>query len=273
MATILITDSTANLAANIIEQYQIKVIPLNIHLPDMVFKEGDISNSEYYRRLREEKFSPQTSQPSPADFLNVYKLLQPDDEAVVILISSCLSGTVQSALVARDMYSYPDHITVIDSWSAAMGLGFQVMKAGRMIAEGSSVKEIENELMVMREKMKIFFVVDTLEYLIRGGRISHVRGFIGNILKVKPVLALNEGQIRLAEKVRTRQKALDGLVSQLRQDLRDVHEVAVAHVDAEAAACLLAERIEEIYPHPVIGELGPVIGSHTGPGTLGLIYY
>lgn len=273
MATIIITDSTANLTAPVIEEYQIKVVPLNVHLPDMVFKEGEISNTEYYRRLREEKFVPRTSQPSPADFLTLYETLKPEDNAIVILISSYLSGTVQSAQLARDMFTDSERITVIDSYSSAMGLGFQVIKAAQMSAEGKTAAEIEKEILSLRDKMKIFFVVDTLEYLIRGGRISHVRGFIGSVLKVKPVLTLSEGQIRLHEKVRTHQKAVDGLINRLKQDINDVHEVAVVHVDAPESGELLAEKVRTIFPHPVTGDLGPVIGSHVGPGTLGLIYY
>jgi DegV family protein with EDD domain len=269
----LVTDSTANLGIETIQKYQIKVVPLNVHLPDLVFKEGEVPNSEYYRRLKEEKFSPQTSQPSPADFLDVFNLLQPEDEAIVILISSHLSGTVQSALIARDMFSYPEHITVIDSYSSAMGLGFQVIKAAHMIKEGKSLTDITNEIVSVRDSMKLFFVVDTMEYLVRGGRVSHISGFLGNMLKIKPILYLKDGQIRLYDKVRTRQKALEELMNLLQQDIENIHKVAVVHVDAEEAAGLLAQRIKEVFPDPIVGELGPVIGSHTGPGTLGLIYY
>lgn len=273
MATVIITDSTANLDASVLDKFAIKVAPLNVHLPDVVFKEGEISNTEYYRRLREEKFVPRTSQPSPADFLTLYKSLKPEDNAIVILISSKLSGTVQSAQLACEMFSGSERIKIIDSYSSTMGLGFQVIKAAQMVAEGKTTAEIEKEIFTLRDRMNIFFVVDNLEYLLRGGRISQLSSLIGSILKVKPVLNLADGQIGLYEKVRTHQKALDGLINRLKQNIQDVHEVAVGHVDAPDEAGLLAERVKDIFPHPVICDVGPVIGSHVGPGTLGLIYY
>mgnify|MGYP000846719902 FL=1 len=273
MATMIITDSTANLDASVLDRFAIKVVPLNVHLPDVVFKEGELSNTEYYRRLREEKFMPRTSQPSPADFLTLYKSLRPEDNAMVILISSKLSGTVQSAQLACEMFAGHERIKVIDSYSAVMGLGFQVIKAAQMAAAAKTTAEIEKEIFTLRDKMQIFFVVDNLEYLLRGGRISQLSSFIGSILKVKPVLNLADGQIGLYEKVRTHQKAVDGLINRLKQDIQNVHEVAVVHVDAQDEAELLAERVKEIFPHPIISHVNPVIGSHVGPGTLGLIYY
>lgn len=269
----IITDSTANLPPAIIKKYGIEVVPLNVHLPDMDFKEGEIPNSEYYRRLQQEKIFPHTSQPSPAEFLALYNRLGPEDEAIVILISSHLSGTIQSALLARDMFKDSNRITVIDSYSSAMGLGFQVIKACELAEQAKSTSDIKREVENLQARLKLYFVVDTMEYLARGGRISHVKGFIGNILKVKPILTLVNGQIRLYEKVRTRQKALEVILHKLEQDLPDVQEVTVLHVEAPEEAKMFAEKVSHIFPCSIIGDIGPVIGTHVGPGTLALVYY
>jgi len=186
MSTFIITDSTAYLPDEIINQYNVTILSLNVHLPDHDFKEGqDMSNAAYYQYLKENRVFPSTSQPAAGEFLEVFKRLQPGDEALVILLSSKLSGTVQSAQIACSMMP-PGHppITIIDSMSSAMGLGFQVMRAGEMLEQGHSIEKVAAAVSEMIKAMQVFFIVDDLEYLSRGGRISKTGSILGNILLV-----------------------------------------------------------------------------------------
>lgn len=276
MSRIIITDSTSYLPQSIIDKYDIKIIPLNVHLPDKVFKEGvGLTNQEYYHRLKTEKIFPHTSQPSPADFLEQFNQLQTGDEAIVITISSLLSGTVQAAALARDMTDNKDiGITVIDSNSTIIGLGFQVIKACEMASQNQPITAIRDEIIRIQQKLKGFFIVDDLEYLVRGGRVSHVKGFIGNVLKMKPILTLTDGQINLYENVRTRQKALSVILDKLAYDQNHLEQVSVVHVDAPNEVQELACEVAKITSLPIlVTEVGPVIGTHVGPGSVGVFYY
>jgi DegV family protein with EDD domain len=276
MKTLLITDSTAYLPDEIINHYGIHVLPLNVHLPERVFKEGqDMSNNEYYQFLKTNRVFPSTSQPSTGEFLAHFEKLRSDDQALVILLSSKLSGTVQSATIARSMLSSPNPpITIIDSMSSAMGLGFQVIRAAEMLEAGKELQEIEQELAAMQETMQVYFIVDNLEYLSRGGRISKLGGFLGNMLKLKPILSLRSGEIVLFDKVRTSGKAIKQMLEELEKHHADLHKINVIHVDALQAAERLRAKIEETYSVPIyLIEAGPVIGTHLGPGMLGIIFY
>jgi DegV family protein with EDD domain len=157
MAVSVITDSTAYLPAEIINRYNIKVVPLNVHLPDQVFKESQgLSNTQYYNLLRNNKLFPTTSQPSAGEFFEIFNGLSPGEEAVAILISSHLSGTVQSALIARDMLAEgQEAITIIDSLSTSMGLGFQVIKACEGLAQGKTVSQIHREVLAVGQRMRL----------------------------------------------------------------------------------------------------------------------
>ncbi|HPT69595.1 MAG TPA: DegV family protein [Syntrophomonas sp.] len=276
MPTMLITDSTAYLPEFIVEKYAIKIMSLNVHLPQQDFKEGEgLSNQDYYQYLRNNRVFPTTSQPSAGEFLELFKQLSPDDEALVILISSKLSGTVQSAQIACSMLP-DDHppVTIIDSLSAAMGLGFQVIRAAEMLAEGFAVNEIKTEIESMREPMQIYFMVDDLEYLVRGGRISKLSGILGNILQLKPILTVRAGEIVLFDKVRTTGKALQRIFDEMEKHRQDLHKITVLHVDAPESAHRLQTKLQADYSVPVyLVEAGPVIGTHVGPGCLALIFY
>jgi DegV family protein with EDD domain len=275
MALNIITDSTADLPAHFAENNSVKVVPLNIHIRNEVFRDGiDISNSDYYSLLRREKIFPLTSQPSSGDFLNIYENLQNNDDALVLLISSQLSGTIQSAQLASDMMDNKDiRIEIIDSLSTTTGLAFQVIKACELKKAGKNIDEIKAEIGKIRDQLKIFFVVDDLEYLSRGGRISHISKLIGSILQIKPVLCINKGKIEVFEKIRTRKKAVERIIFEL-NNYENLQKLAVIHVDALDEALLLHDKIKEFFPGKIlINEVGPVIGTHTGPGSLGLVFY
>ena len=277
MARYVVTDSTSDLPFPFRKDDGIKIVPLNVHIHDKTFKDGvDLTNQEYYKRLRNESISPLTSQPSAGDFAEIFDSCADGDEIVAVLISSHLSGTVQSALLAREtvLQKRDLKIEIIDSLSAAIGLGLQVIKCAEMIQADKTITEIKAELLRIQDKSRIFFVVDDLEYLYRGGRISNISKQIGNLLQLKPILTLVEGRIEVFDKVRTKQKALRQILKQAKEDVMQIERLAIIHIDNEEEASIMAREVKEFYSGPLlITEPGPVIGTHAGPGTIGLAYY
>lgn len=277
MARYVITDSTAYLSSDILERYNIVTVPLNVHLDGQIYKEGlDITNDEFYRLLRASKSFPTTSQPSAGEFLDVFSRLQPEDEAIVIVISSELSGTIQSAEVAHRMLSYDlqDKISVVDSRFTSLGLAFQVIKAAEMLASGHSRPDILQALAMMQSNQAIFFIVNDLQYLVRGGRLSKTGGLVGNLLQVRPILHVCQGRIELFEKVRTTEKALGVMLHEVEKQRETLQGLGIIHVQSPVEAEKLKNRLEAEFGLPVIiSEAGPVIGSHAGPGALGVAYY
>jgi DegV family protein with EDD domain len=276
MSTLLISDSTSYLPENLINDYGIIIIPLNLHLEGKSYKEGrDISHAEFYHLFKSSKMFPTTSQPSAGEFLEVFQSLNPDDEALVILISAELSGTVQSALMARNMLEtrLQKNIHIIDSRSSSMGMGFQLLKAGEMFAQGRTMSEVIEKVERIKIQQEIYFIVDNLEYLVRGGRLSKGSGLIGNLLQLKPVLTVKEGKLELFDKVRTSSRAVKLMKKQVEKNKSWLKQLAVIHVQAEEEALKLQQDLQEQYGiTALISEAGPVIGAHTGPGTLGIAF-
>lgn len=276
MSRILISDSTSYLPGNLINDYGIIIIPLNLHLEGKSYKEGrDISHAEFYNIFKSSKMFPTTSQPSAGEFLEVFQGLTPDDEALVILISAELSGTMQSALMARNMLETErqKNIHIIDSRSSSMGMGFQLIKAGEMFTRGRTMSEVIEEVERIKIQQEIYFIVDNLEYLVRGGRLSKSSGLIGNLLQLKPVLTVREGKLELFDKVRTSSRAVKLMKQQVEKNKSWIKRLAVIHVQAEAEALKLQQDLQEQYGiTALISEAGPVIGAHTGPGTLGIAF-
>lgn len=276
MSRILISDSTSYLPENLINDYGIIIIPLNLHLEGKSYKEGrDISHAEFYHIFKSSKMFPTTSQPSAGEFLEVFQRLTRDDEALVILISAELSGTVQSALMARNMLETEQqkNIYIIDSRSSSMGMGFQLIKAGEMFAQGRTMSEVIEEVERIEIQQEIYFIVDNLEYLVRGGRLSKSSGLIGNLLQLKPVLTVREGKLELFDKVRTSSRAVKLMKQQVEKNKSWIKQLAVIHVQALEEALKLQQDLQEQYGiTALISEAGPVIGAHTGPGTLGIAF-
>lgn len=277
MPQILITDSTADLPHEYVQQHGIYVVPLNIHLPNAVYKDGvNIKPQELYHRLRHEDIFPQTSQPSTGEFLEIFRKLQPGDECLVLCISSELSGTYQSAQIAADMAAeeVDAEIHVVDSRSASMALGLQVMYAQQCFAQGKDMAQTLSELAEVRRRMRVLFVVDTLDYLARGGRISQMGKHLGNLLQLKPILHLEDGHIALLDKVRTKPKAVQHMVDIFVKEAHQAQQVAVLHIDAEEEGQALLEKVQQHYSGTIsLNQCGAVIGSHAGPGTVGLCWY
>ena len=276
---VVVTDTSADLAANVVEEFGIHMIPLKLLFGKQVFHDRvDITPSEFYQRLKASDLLPTTSQPSAGDFVQAYQSALSRGESIVsIHISGALSGTIDSAYQARAQMAAGLPIHIIDSRSTSMGLGFMVLEAARMAARGEPAEPIVERVMALIPRMNVLFAVDTLEFLYRGGRIGGAERLLGSMLSIKPLLHLNEGRIDALEKTRTRPRALARLLQLMEERLagaKAVH-VAVAHAAAEKEALSLRDQVGarfsclELY----VCELSPVLGAHTGPGVVGAGFY
>jgi DegV family protein with EDD domain len=275
----IVTDSTAYMPESMVRQHDLRVVPLCVHFGEDAFKEGvELSNDEFYARMKEAPVLPTTSQPSAGEFHEVFaELAAAGHEIVVLTISSRLSGTWNSAMAACELI--PDaKISVVDSLSTSVGLLLMVEAAVKARDAGASREEIVQQVEDIKKKLHVFFVVDTLEYLAKGGRIGNAKAFLGTLLKVKPILFLKDGAIEPLEQVRSKRKAVTRMVDLVREAVDGQGtEVSVAVTNAlvpdEAAA--LAQEIKERlgWPLPAVFDLGPVIGAHTGPGVVGVAAY
>lgn len=273
----IVTDSTADLPAEIVTRYGITVVPLQVLFGAESFRDGvDIHPELFYRKLREAKELPTTSQPSPTEFAAVYRELARDGSPVVSLhLSLELSGTYQSARIGAAGVDGAD-ITVIDTRSASIGLGLIVLEAAKAAQAGKSKEEIIFLLERLIAGSHLLLVVDTLEYLQKGGRIGKAQALLGSLLSIKPILILRDGVVTPLEKVRGQAKALTLLAelaaAEVSPDDRVI--VSVAHAAAPEAAEALKTKIKPLFPNLAAiftNEVGPVIGTHVGPGTLGII--
>ncbi len=272
--TAILTDSSAYLPPDLIEEYSIHIIPLTILWGTETIRDGvELTPDQFLQRLENDPIHPTTTQPNPEDFQTIYEELAADHDAIVApLISSKLSGTVNSAQVALETFSAVP-VRVIDTQSTSMGLGFAVLAAAKAAAQGADLDKIEQAAHTAAEDTRIIFVVDTLDYLHKGGRIGGAKKLMGSILSIKPVLHINEGGVDALESVRTKSKAVDRMLELVTQHADGCPaRVAVVHAgsteEAEEVKQQLEERIacDELF----ITDLSPAISIHTGPGTIGV---
>jgi DegV family protein with EDD domain len=273
----VVTDSTGYIPEGLIDQFRIPIAPLVVIWGDETLRDDiDIKPVEFYNRLKTAKVMPSTSQPPAVDFTKIYERLYGDGyEILTILISKALSGTIASAQQAKK--ELPEAtIEIFDSKTTAMAMGFQVLAAARAAAEGASLAECLSAAEKTRANSGVFFAVDTLEFLHRGGRIGGASRYLGTALQLKPILTIEDGKIEALERVRTKKKAharLSDIVVERLQDKSNVR-LATLHANAVEDANELLEKtaerlnvVEKIY-----SEVSPVIGTHVGPGTVGLAY-
>jgi DegV family protein with EDD domain len=275
----IVTDSTAYLSEATIRQHDIPVVPLYVHFGEQAFREGvELSNEEFYARLKAAPELPTTSQPSAGEFYEVYKeLADAGHEIITLTISSKLSGTWNSAMAAKEMLPQAP-ISIVDSLSTSVGLELMVEAAIEAVAAGATRQEIVEQIEAITERMHVLFVVDTLEYLAKGGRIGNARAFLGTLLKVKPILALQDGVIEPLEQVRSKRKAQDRMLELIQEYLGDSSsqaKVAIMNALVEEEARRLAQELKTRWTcgEPRVSDVGPVIGTHTGPGVIGVAAY
>ncbi len=279
MSIAFVTDSTAYIPDQLVKEYAITVAPQMLIWGDETFRDGvDIQPDEFYARLKTAKVMPSTAQVSVVTMQGIFQeLIDKGFDVVGVFISAKLSGTMQSCLQACEaLGKAADKVTLIDSHSTAMAMGFMVLTAARAAKQGASVAECRQLVEKGRDHTGVYFAVDTLEFLHRGGRIGGATRFIGSALNLKPILQLKDGRVEALERVRTKTKALDRLLELVENDVRgksNIH-LATLHANAEAEARAVLERATaDLKPvETVLSSVSPVVGVHAGPGTVGLAY-
>lgn len=275
----IVTDSTAYIPAEYVERYGITVAPQVLIWGEKTFADGiDIQPDEFYQKLKSAKVLPTTSQVSVLDMKKAFeKQLEKDGDVLGIFISSKLSGTFQSALQGRESLDKgQEKVEVIDSNSTAMAMGFQVLAAARAAAEGASLAECKALAEQARAHTGVYFVVDTLEFLHRGGRIGGAQRLLGTALNLKPILAIQDGKVEAMERIRTKAKAIDRMIEIIGEQTHGKTAIRLASLHANADAegretlARAAQHVNAV--ESIHTSVSPVVGSHTGPGTIGIAY-
>ncbi len=275
----IVTDSTAYLPKNLTDQYAIHVIPLTIIWDDKPFLDGvEILPEDFYKRLATSKSMPTTSQVTIAEMEKTFReLLDQDNDILGIFLSSKLSGTIQSAIQARGMLpKAAQKIAIVDSLSTTMAMGWPVLTAARAAKAGEGLEACRKAVENARDHSGVMFVVETLEFLHRGGRIGGAQALLGSALNIKPLLQMHEGQIEPVEKIRTKSKATERMVEIVVEKIQNNPpiRIATAHANAEAEAQQVLEKMKGLVQpiETLCCPLSPVIGTHAGPGTVALTY-
>jgi DegV family protein with EDD domain len=275
----LVTDSTTYMPLDLVKKYNISVAPQVLIWGDQTYKDGvDIQSQEFFTRLKTTKVMPTTSQVAVVSFQEIFQdLVNKDFEVLAILVSSRLSGTIQSAHQASDLLGTArGKVHVVDSQSVAMALGFQVLAVARALEAGAGLKEAIELAERSHQHTGVFFAVDTLEFLHRGGRIGGAQRFLGTMLNMKPILAIQEGKVDGIERIRTKGKAHDRVLELTVEKVAGRSPVHLATLHANAAddaRALLARAEQALKPaESIFTEVSPTVGTHAGPGTVGLAF-
>jgi len=275
---VVVTDSSACIPQEALGDLNIPVIPLWLLWDGEHFRDGvDIDPTTFYRRLRVSKTFPSSSQPSPGEFVKFYQQVTAEADAIVaVMVSSKISATYENARRARA--ELPGRIIqVVDSLNASMGLGFTALAAAQTAADGGSLDEVVAAAKEMVNRVHFLFAVDTLEYLHRGGRIGGARRLLGTMLQIKPLLEWRDGIIQPSSQVRTKRKALERMLEVAEERLagRQMAKAAVLDVDQPDEADAVAEQVKKRFglSHVYRSPVSPVVGTHAGPGSVGLVFY
>lgn len=279
MAVQILTDSTSYIAEDLQKALNIKIVSLNIAFPDLSFKETDIDNASFYQ-LMQEKGIPKSSQPTVGELYHLMKeAVEKGDSLLCICLSAEMSGTYATAHSVKEMLlaEIPEaQIEIIDSRSNCMQLGFAVIQAARAAKEWSSLKEVKKAAEENIKRSRFLFIPDNLEYLKKGGRIGGASALLGNLLKIIPILTVENGKTAILKKIRTKKKAILAMIEKLLEDINayGLGEVIVHHINCLPEALALANTIKEKLNIDIkVLDIGPVIGLHVGPGAIGIAYY
>ncbi len=274
MAVRIVTDSTADIPPALAQELGISVVPLTIFFGEESFLDGvELDASTFMTKLTSSAALPRTTQPSPAAFSEVYQAILAEGHQICsIHISAKLSGTYQSASLARDESGKPDDVAIVDSGWTSMALGFIAIRAARAAREGASLQEVVQITEDMQSGVDLILFCDTLEYLQRGGRIGRAAALFGGLLKVKPILTLRDGVVAPVERVRTRSRALDNLWNWA-QSFPQLQEYCVLYSGASDDAEALHQRIQAHFPQATahLAPTGPIIATHLGPDAMGIV--
>ncbi len=270
----VVTDSACDLPQELIDEHQIVVVPLSIRFgaEELVDRE-ELSTAEFWERLRRSDVLPETAAPSAGAFEKAFRDLigQDADGIVCINLSSRLSATMQAANVAAEAVAQECPVRVVDSLTCSMGIGELCLAAARQAADGATLEAIVADVTARRDRTRLFGALDTLEFLKKGGRIGNARALLGSMLSIKPVVEVRDGVVEEAGKVRTRSKSLKLLADKVAA--QPIDSLAVLHGEADDVDELL-DLLGEVFPRDRIqvGIVGPVIGTHAGPGVIGVTF-
>jgi len=275
MAIKIITDSTSDLPKNMMEELGVSFVPLKVLFGEEVYRDSiDLSNPEFYAKMSTQKKLPTTAQVNPGEFIEEFKEhLAQGDEVIGIFISSKLSGTYSSAVIAKQTLE-EEKIHLIDSKSASFGLGLLVIEAARMANQGRSAAEIVKRIESLVDQVVFYGIIDNLENLKKGGRLSSTGAFAGNLLGIKPIISLKEGVVVMAGKARGLKKAFAWVIEDAKKNNQSFDDklICIAHAGAPDELAEFKQFIlKEYAPREIIEfEIGAVIGTHTGAGCIGI---
>jgi len=277
----VVTDSTGFIQPEFTRGLPIFYIPLHVIWGDETYLDNvDLTPDQFYAKLKVSKILPSTSQPSPAAFRDLYiKLIDEGYDILSVHIASKLSGTVDSAIQARNLLP-GSHIEIVDSETTSLAMGFQVLAGARLAAQGATLKECKVEAERARDNTGVYFVLDTLEFLHRGGRIGGAQAFMGTLLNLKPILEIRHGRVEAVERVRTSTKARERMIDLFYnrvEQFRCPVRIATLYTSDATQATELLEKARARFGLTDVGEaiqgqVGPVLGVHAGPGALGLAF-
>lgn len=273
----IVIDSTSDVTDEIIEKYNLKMVPLTVNFENESFLDKvELSSSEFFEKLEKAEKLPTTSQVSPGAFVEAFsEILLEGDQILGIFLASEFSGTYDSARIAKDMIG-SDNIRIIDSRSVCLGTFSLILEAIKLVNEKKTIDQIVAELEATKDKVVAIAGLDTLKYLEKGGRLSKGQAVVGSILNIKPVIEIKDGKLAVIEKVRGKNKTIkwiDEWIEKNNYDLSD-KTVLLFHARSYDQLKVLRETIEEKYKIKEIieQEIGPVIGTHAGPGVLGISF-
>lgn len=275
MSIKIVTDSTSDLPENLVKEFGVSIVPLKVLFGEEVYRDRfDFTNKEFYAKMASHKDLPKTAQVNPGEFIEEFtKHKNNGDEILGIFISSKLSGTYSSAVMAKEELG-KDGIYLIDSESASFGLGLLVVEAARMIAQGKSAQEIASKLEEQKKQVQFYGVINNLENLKKGGRLSSSSAFAGSLLGIKPIISLKEGSVALVGKARGQKRAFNWVLDDAKKNHVDFNNktVCLAHASSPQEMAEFKEIIlKEYTPKEIIEfEIGSVIGTHTGAGCVGI---
>jgi len=274
MAIKVVTDSTSDLPADVAESLGIEVVPLNIHFGSDVYKDRvNLMPDAFYDKLINGDVLPTTSQPSVGEFIDVYERLGSDADGIVsVHISEKLSGTMNSARLASQQANADCPIEVVDTFQVSMGVGICAMEAAEVANSGGNMNQVILAARNAVTRSQCFFMLETLEFLQKGGRIGKAQALIGNLLKIRPMLMLQEGEVHPLGRERTRRKGISKLVDTV-EELAPISGLAVMYSTEPDEAQTLAQNVSKFMiegREPMMLQIGPVIGTYAGPDTLGI---
>jgi DegV family protein with EDD domain len=273
MAINIVTDSGSDLPRNIAEDLGISIVPLYVHFGSVSYRDGvDLQPGEFFQKMENGPVHPTTSTASPGDFAQVYEKLGQDSEGIIsVHLSSKVSATYDAALRGKDLVSNKKcPIEVVDSRLVTIPLALLAVAAARSAASGKNMDEVRDYINRLIPAIRVYGMLDTLKYIVKGGRLGRASGIVGSLLPIRPLLTIKDGMIAPVGAARTRSGAIAGLLERLKSISNNVEAVGIVHSSPDEEVASFADKLKAFLPDikPMIAKLGPAIGTHGGPGTI-----